>query len=457
MSQKLWGGRFDGATHSEVEAFTNSLKLDERLWQCDLKASLAHVRMLTQVKVLSQSEGDTLEKGLLELEEALTHGQIVFNPKAEDVHSEIERLLTERVGALAGKIHTARSRNDQVATATRMYLREEITNLRRELRLLQTSLVSFAESHLETLLPGTTHLQPAQPVSLAHHLMAYFWMFQRDSERLKECQLRTNCLPLGSGALAGTSFPIDRVMVQQELQFTSICENSLDAVSDRDFVVEFLNAATLIQVHLSRMAEELILWSTPQYGFVELSDATTTGSSMMPQKKNPDVAELIRGRSGRLAGAWVGAVTMLKGLPLSYNRDLQEDKVHLFDGVDTTRSCVRLMNLMLSQITFFPEKMAEAVRGDFSNATDLADYLVTKGMPFRQAHELVGAIVRECLNKQIPLEAMSLDQMRAFSPLIEASVFNALPPLSVLKARTSRGGTSPSAVQFQIQKAKELL
>lgn len=454
---KLWGGRFDKGTHLDVEKFTTSLHTDARLWDADIRGSLAHAKMLAKVGILSSQEGEAIRVGLLSIHEDLSSGKVEYDPTAEDIHSEIERLLTEKIGEIAGKLHTARSRNDQVATATRLYLREENSRLIEDIGKFQRLLIEISEKHLETILPGTTHLQPAQPVSLAHHLMAYFWMLERDKSRLKEVSARVNQLPLGSGALAGTSFPIDRVDVADSLGFATLCENSLDAVSDRDFIVEFLNASALLLGHLSRLAEELVLWSTPQYGYVELSDGVTTGSSMMPQKKNPDVAELIRGRVGRLTGAWVGMMTVLKGLPLSYNRDLQEDKVHLFEGLDTARSCVQLMHLMIEEAQFHPEKMKASLHGDFSNATDLADYLVKKGMPFRQAHEVTGKAVRLCLEKRTTLLDISLADLKKLSDLIGDDIRGVLEPVAVMRARTSRGGTSPTAVSFQIQKAKELL
>lgn len=447
---KLWGGRFEGETDREVERFTESLSLDARLWAADLTASTAHARMLGATGVIPAAEAALLIEGLAGL--ATLEGP----PSAdgEDVHSEIERRLTERLGPVAGKLHTGRSRNDQVTTATRLYLRGHIDELTAEIALLQRWLVDTAGRHAETVLPGTTHLQHAQPVSLAHHLLAYFWMLQRDRDRLADCRRRVNRLPLGSAALAGTSFPLDRNAVARELGFDGLCENSLDAVSDRDFVVEFLAAGALVMTHLSRLAEEIVLWSTPEFAFVELADAVTTGSSIMPQKKNPDVAELIRGRSGRLTGALMGALTMLKGLPLSYNRDLQEDKVHLFQGVDTVQACVRLSRRMLEGAKFRTDRMARAVEGDFSNATDLADYLVRKGLPFRQAHEVVGRIVRTCLENGTALEGLPLTALRAFSPLIDEDLLPLLVPAAVMAARTSAGGTAPSAVREQLASAE---
>lgn len=454
---KLWGGRFEKQTDEAVEAFTTSIGVDARLWEVDIRGSIAHARMLGTIGVLTPEEADAIIAGLQALHEDISAGKITFDPKAEDIHSEIERLLTERIGAVAGKLHTARSRNDQVATDTRLYLRGGIDALREELRHLQQWLVDAAEGHLHTIVPGFTHLQHAQPVSLAHHLMAYFWMFQRDRERLADCRKRVNQLTLGCAALAGTSFPLDRQMVAQELGFEGLCENSLDAVSDRDFVVEFLSCAALVMTHLSRLAEELILWSTPEFGFVELDDSVTTGSSIMPQKKNPDVAELIRGRTGRVVADLTGALVMLKALPLSYNRDLQEDKGFLFDALDTALSSVSLMHLMLSRAQFRTERMRQAVRGDFSNATDLADYLVRKGMPFRQAHEVVGRVVQHCLKQGIALEDLSVEQLRTFSDLFDADAVQVLQPEAVLKARRSRGGTAPEAVREQIMIARNLL
>lgn len=454
---KLWGGRFERETDKAVEAFTASIGVDVRLWDVDIRGSIAHARMLGKVGVLAPEEAESIIAGLQAIHQDIAEGKVIFAPNAEDIHSEIERLLTERIGAIAGKLHTARSRNDQVATDTRLYLREAIDGLCEEIRHLQEWLVHTAEKHLHTLLPGFTHLQHAQPVSLAHHLMAYFWMLQRDRERLTDCRRRVNQLPLGSAALAGTSFPLDREMVAQELGFEGVCENSLDAVSDRDFVVEFLACAALVMTHLSRLAEELILWSTPEFGFVEMDDSITTGSSIMPQKKNPDVAELIRGRVGRVVGDLTGALVMLKALPLSYNRDLQEDKSPLFDALDTVHDSVALMHLMLSRTQWRTERMRQAVHGDFSNATDLADYLVRKGLPFRRAHEVVGRVVHYCLKQGRALESLQVEELRQFSDLFDIDAVQAIQPEAVLQARMTRGGTSPDAVQRQIAHARQLL
>jgi argininosuccinate lyase len=452
--KKLWGGRFEKETNREVEAFTASIGVDARLWRADITGSIAHARMLGKVGVLTSDEVSALVNGLEAVLSDFEKGSVELNPNAEDIHSEIERMLFEKAGPVAGKLHTARSRNDQVATATRLYLRGQVDSLSKEIADLQTWLIEASEKHLETVLPGLTHMQHAQPVSLAHHWMAYFWMLDRDRERLTDSRKRINTMPLGSAALAGTSFPLDREMTAKELGFDGICENSLDAVSDRDFVVEFLSSASLIMTHLSRMAEELCLWSTPEFGFIELDDSVTTGSSIMPQKKNPDVAELIRGRVGRVHGALMGALTMLKALPLSYNRDLQEDKTFLFEGLDTVHACVRMTKLMLETIQIRSEKMVGAVHADQSNATDLADALVRKGVAFRDAHEISGKVVRHCLSRQIGIEDLSLSELKEFDQRVDESVIAALKPLAVLSARKTRGGTGPDAVRDQIKRAR---
>jgi argininosuccinate lyase len=454
---KLWGGRFETETNKEVERFSTSIATDQRLWSVDIQASIAHARGLGEQGIILKSEADQLIAGLQHLHEDLVSGKQTLDPTAEDIHSDIEKKLTAQLGSVAGKLHTARSRNDQVATDTRLYLREEVLALEQELRSLQKYFLDTAGLHTETILPGFTHLQHAQPVSLAHHLLAYFWMLQRDRERIQDSLKRINSLPLGSAALAGTGFNLDRKAVAKDLQFSKVTENSLDAVSDRDFVIEFLSNGSLIMMHLSRISEELILWSTPEFAFVQLGDEVTTGSSIMPQKKNPDVAELIRGRVGRLYGSLMGALTMLKGLPLSYNRDLQEDKVFLFEGLDTVRSSVRLMLIMLEKATWKTENMKAALRGDFSNATDLADDLVKKGLPFREAHEVIGRIVNDCLKANLALEDISLAKLREFSPLFDEKSLEVLPHLAVMKARTSEGGTAPTAVLVQIEKAEAAL
>jgi argininosuccinate lyase len=456
MSAKLWGGRFAESTEKAVDDFGRSLDLDRRLCRADLLGSIAHAEMLGACGILSQQESIQLVDGLHALLEEETAGRLEIDPGAEDIHSAIEQLLFSRLGSVAGKLHTARSRNDQVATACRLYLREEAEKLQTLLACIQNSLVAHSERHTNTLLPGLTHMQHAQPVSLAHHLLAYFWMFQRDRERLRDFLPRLNCLPLGSGALAGTTLPIRRELTAEKLEFSAVCENSLDAVSDRDFVVEFLSFASLTGIHLSRLAEELIVWSTPEFGFLEMADSVTTGSSLMPQKKNPDVAELIRGKTGRLSGALMGSLTLLKALPLSYNRDLQEDKFHLFAGLDTLQSCLQLMNLLLEKVTWKPERMRAACRGDQSNSTDLADYLVRKGVPFRTTHEIAGRAVRLALEKGVGLEDLSLPELQELHPLFAADVFAQLAPEAVMGARNSRGGTGTAAVKQQLAIARAM-
>ena len=392
-----------------------------------------------------------------EIQTELDAGRVPFSPESEDIHSEIELRLHHKIGVVAGKLHTARSRNDQVATDLRLYLRNQIALLDQDLLALQKWILNTAQNHLETLLPGLTHMQHGQPVSLAHHLMAYFWMFNRDRSRLQDCAKRMNVLPLGSAALAGTSFPIDRQMVCKQLQFDSVSENSLDAVSDRDFVVEFLSTASTMMLHFSRWAEEIVLWSMPEFQFVELSDSVTTGSSIMPQKKNPDVSELIRARTGRVNGALIGILTVMKALPLSYQRDLQEDKYHLFEGLDSVRYCARLMLCQMQKAHFRKDRMLQSIVGDASNATDLADYLAKQGLPFREAHEVVGRIVRFCLEQKVFIENLTLAQLKEFSLLFEAEALEVVKPINVVRARTSEGGTAPSAVLVQIQKALNIM
>lgn len=449
---KQWGGRFSKETAQEVEEFTSSLSLDQRLWSVDIQASIAHARMLGKQNIIPQSESEQIIQALRDIHEEFQSGKLSIDFQSEDVHSDVEKKLFQKIGPIAGKLHTARSRNDQVATDLRLFLKKEISFLSEELKKLQKTFFAHAEKNIETILPGVTHLQPAQPVSLAHHLLAYFWMFQRDYDKLTEALKRLDKMPLGSAALAGTSFPIDRHMTAAELNFTfGPTENSLDAVSDRDFVIEFLSIAATIMMHLSRFSEELILWSHPLYSFVELGDEVTTGSSIMPQKKNPDVAELIRGRVGIVYGDLMGALTMLKGLPLSYNRDLQEDKTYLFRSLDTVKACVSAMSLMLSTADWKKEKMKQALSGDFSNATDLADYLVNKNLSFRQAHEVVGKVVQYCLQKKMKLEDITLAELKDMHPAFESDVIQKIQHEAVMWARTSLGGTSPQALEQQLE------
>ncbi|GAB4454178.1 MAG: argininosuccinate lyase [Armatimonadaceae bacterium] len=453
----LWGGRFEGETDALVWQFNQSLGFDRRLWREDITGSIAHAKMLARQGIISHDEGNELVSGLMSLLAELQSGRAALPEDAEDIHSAVEGMLRERIGPVAGKLHTARSRNDQVATDVRLWLKGAIKNLRGELTGLRSRLVTVAEAHQRTVLPGRTHHQHAQPILLSHHLLAYFWMLTRDDERLADVHRRTDSLPLGAGALAGTPFPIDRDFVRQELGFATLCENSLDAVSDRDFAVEFCAAASLLMMHLSRLAEEIVLWSSPEFGFVELADAVTTGSSIMPQKKNPDVAELIRGKTGRVYGDTVTLLTLMKGLVLAYNKDMQEDKEPLFDAYDTVLACVTLMGRLLEGATFKPERMAKAMYGDFSTATDLADALAADGVPFREAHEVIGRLVQECLKTGRVLEDLTIEDLKRHDSRFTERALEAVQPMASAQARKSYGGTSETAVQMQLSKAKGIL
>nr|CAA9272172.1 Argininosuccinate lyase [uncultured Armatimonadetes bacterium] len=453
----LWGGRFEGETDALVWAFNQSLPFDRRLWRQDIRGSIAHARMLARQGIVAPDEGEALVAGLKALSSDLESGAASLPDDAEDIHSAVEGLLRSRIGPVAGKLHTARSRNDQVATDVRLWLKDENTRLREDLARLRALLVNLAEANFDVLLPGRTHHQHAQPIRLAHHLLAYFWMFSRDDGRLADAHRRADALPLGAGALAGTPFPIDREFVREQLGFAALCENSLDAVADRDFAVEFCAAGSLLMLHLSRLAEEIVLWNTPEFGFVELDDAVTTGSSIMPQKKNPDVAELIRGKTGRVYGDLITLLTLMKGLVLAYNKDMQEDKEPLFDTADTVSACVRLMTRLLAGARFRPEKTGAALHGDFSTATDLADALAAAEVPFREAHEIVGRLVRECLENGRILEDLSLEDLRQHDGRFPATALHAITPRASADARRSRGGTGAEAVREQIRRARAAL
>jgi argininosuccinate lyase len=455
---KLWAGRFSQETDAAVHQFNASLSFDSRLWPYDILGSISHVKMLGECGIIPSADAETIAAGLETLGEDLRSGAAVLNPGAEDVHMAVESLLTERLGPVAGKLHTARSRNDQVATDLRLYVREAIDGLREQIGAVQTTLTKLAETHLDTLLPGMTHLQHAQPVRLAHHFLAYFWMLARDDERLEQARARVNVLPLGAGALAGTTFPINRRRVADLLGFDAVISNSLDAVSDRDFALETVSALALVMVHLSRLCEELILWNAPEFGWVEMGDNVTTGSSIMPQKKNPDVAELVRGKAGRVFGDLSALLTLMKGLPLAYNKDMQEDKESVFDALDTAQVCLSVMNTLLHHTAFKTEKMAASLRGDFSTATDLADYLVRQALPFRQAHEVVGKIVGECVRRGIALEDLTEDDLVAASPLFAGADPAALvSPRGSADARSAFGGTGRESVEEQLRLARNNL
>ena len=450
-SHKAWAGRMAEATHPLVEAFTTSYPVDCRLYPYDIAGSIAHCRMLAKQQIIPQRDASRIVAGLGKIRRELERGTFQPRPEDEDIHMAIERRLIELVGPVGGKLHTARSRNDQIALDLRLYVRDAGGAIRRQLRELSLVLGRLARRHAGVVMPGFTHLQPAQPVLFAHHLLAYVEMLARDDARLADCLTRTNVLPLGSGALAGTTFPIDRAFVARQLGFDSVSENSLDAVSDRDFAAELLAALAILGMHLSRLAEEIVLWSTQQFGFIALPDAFATGSSMMPQKKNPDVAELIRGKTGRLYGNLVTLLTTLKALPLAYNRDLQEDKPPLFDSVDTVRAALEILCAMLPRLEIRAERMRAAAGAGFTLATELADYLATKGVPFRDAHGVVGAIVQWAIEANRTLEELTVEELRRFSPAFDRDVKRWLTNEAAIRRRKAPGGTAPANVERRLQ------
>jgi len=454
---KPWAGRFTQSTDPTAERFTGSLAFDRRLWPWDITGSVAWAKALGRAGLLTASERDTIVRGLDAVREELATGTFPFRPELEDIHTNVERRLHDLVGDVAGKLHTGRSRNDQIALDERLYLKDVAARVAEGLRRVQEALVARAAETVEAPLPGYTHLQRAQPVVLAHHLLAYVFMLQRDRERFRDARARADVLPLGAAALAGTAFPIDREALAQDLGFAAVSPNSLDAVSDRDYVLEFLAAGALAGMHFSRLAADLTLWATAEFGFVEFSDAFATGSSIMPQKKNPDVAELIRGKSGRLYGNLVAVLTTMKGLPLAYNSDMQEDKEPFFDSVDTLEAIVGVLPPLLAALTFRTDRMRRAAGEHFSTATDLADYLVRKGLPFRQAHEVVGRLVRYALDEGKTLEDLTLPEFRRFSPLIDDDVKDAITVEASLRARAVTGGTAPAAVRRTLALARTLI
>ena len=454
MSEKLWGGRFSTGTDSLVEEFSASIAVDRRLYAQDILGSMAHARMLGRVGVLTPEEAATIVSGLGEVRSEIEAGRMAFRPALEDIHMHIESRLTELVGEVGKKLHTARSRNDQVATDLRLYAREALDDLRGAVGRLQEVFIDLAEREADTVMPGFTHMQVAQPVSFGHHCLAYVEMLHRDSQRLADARTRVNVLPLGAAALAGTTFPIDRWDVARQLGFAAIAENSLDAVSDRDFVMEILADLAILAVHLSRLAEELILWMSPPFAFIDLPDSFCTGSSIMPQKKNPDVAELVRGKSGRVIGDLVALLVLMKGQPLAYNRDNQEDKEGFFDALDSVRASVEILARMLPGLTVQREAMRAQAEKGFATATDLADYLVRKGMPFRDAHAVVGRAVRLAQERAMALEAMPLADLQALSPLISEDVYAVLTLEGSLNARRHPGGTAPETVRAAATRAR---
>ncbi|CAK1249488.1 Argininosuccinate lyase (ArgH) [Fructobacillus tropaeoli] len=457
MSDKLWGGRFTGKAAEWVDEFGASIGFDYRLAEEDLEGSLAHVKMLGQQGIISVEEAEQISAGLHDIQADLAAGKVEFSVANEDIHLNIESLLTKKIGPVAGKLHTGRSRNDQVATDFHLWVKHRLPAVKEAITELQQTLLDLAEKHADVVMPGYTHMQHAQPISYGHYLLAYFEMFQRDFERFEFNEKHTNMLPLGAAALAGTTFPIDRRLVADELGFDAIYHNSLDAVSDRDFALEFLSNASILMVHLSRMAEELILWGTYEFNYIELSDNFSTGSSIMPQKKNADFAELVRGKTGHVFGSLMGLLTVMKGLPLAYNKDMQEDKAATFEVMDTILASVKVFTGMLSTMTVHADRMEAATKDDFSNATELADYLATKGVPFRQAHAVVGELVLKGIQTGQTLNEMSLADLQAADNHIEEDVYEELTSKAAVNRRTSLGGTAVANVLKEISRGQELL
>ena len=454
---KLWGGRFEGTVEEWVEQFGASISFDHQLAKFDLMGSLAHVQMLGQTGILSLEEAEQIQDGLKALLRDLEAGELHFDIANEDIHMNMEVLLTEKIGPLAGKLHTARSRNDQVATDMHLYLKEQLGYVLDKLANLNSVLLDLAEKHVETIMPGYTHLQHAQPISFAHHLMAYYNMFQRDSQRFAFNLKHTDLSPLGAAALAGTTFPIDRQLSSDLLGFQKPYTNSLDAVSDRDFILEFLSNASILMMHMSRFCEEIINWCSFEYQYISLSDSFSTGSSIMPQKKNPDMAELIRGKTGRVYGHLLGLLTVMKSLPLAYNKDLQEDKEGMFDTVETILNSLDVLAGMLSSMQVNKVKMQQSTESDFSNATELADYLAEKGLPFREAHEIVGKLVLDSIKHGKNIQDWDLEELQVYHPLIEEDIYIYLRPETAVQRRNSLGGTGFEQVKFQIEQAKKEL
>ena len=457
MSEKLWGGRFEKSTDEMINEFQASINFDKRMYREDIQGSMAHAKMLAAQKIISDEDAQKICAGLEKILKQIDAGEFNFSVALEDIHMNIEKALTDSIGAAGGRLHTARSRNDQVALDTHLYMRRQVRKVQKLILELQTELVKAAEKNRDVIFPGYTHLQRAQPILFAHHLLAYFSMLQRDFARFEGVYTRADIMPLGAGALAGTTFNIDREFVAEELNFAEIYSNSLDAVSDRDYLIEFLSAASILMVHLSRFSEEIILWCSREFSFIELDDAHCTGSSMMPQKKNPDVPELIRGKSGRVIGHLMALLTTVKALPLAYNKDLQEDKEGVFDALDTVKFSLAVSAQIVAGMKIRKENMRRAVEEDFSNATDLADYLVKKNLPFRQAHEVSGKIVHYCIERGVYLKDLTLDEFKKFSPLFDADIHDAIKPETCVATRNSYGGTSYRQVEVQIESARAWL
>ncbi len=451
---KLWGGRFSKATDTMVDDFNSSIRFDARMYAQDIEGSMAHAEMLGRQGIIPEADAQLIIKTLAEIKTDIDNNKIEFEIDAEDIHMNIETILISRIGDVGKRLHTGRSRNDQVALDIRMYLRSEIDEISAYLEELKSTILDMAEKNLDTIMPGYTHLQKAQPITFAHHLMAYYEMLRRDTERLADCRKRLNIMPLGSGALAGTTYPLDRDFVAKKLGFDGVTQNSLDGVSDRDFVLELGFDLSTVMVHLSRFSEEIILWSSHEFSFIELDDAYSTGSSIMPQKKNPDVAELVRGKSGRVFGSLMGLLTMMKGLPLAYNKDMQEDKEQIFDAIDTVKMCVPVFTKMLATMRVKSDNMLRGAKGGFTNATDVADYLVKHGLPFRDAHSVVGKMVAYCIEKDTVIDALSMEEFKEFSPLICDDIYDAISLETCVNQRHLTGGPARETVKSLIDSYK---
>ncbi|MDD6539497.1 MAG: argininosuccinate lyase [Firmicutes bacterium] len=451
---KMWKGRFTKSATQSANEFNASIQFDQRFYAQDIQGSTAHARMLAKQGILTADEAEAITSTLAAIKEDIEDGKIEFNIENEDIHMNIEAVLTERIGDTGKKLHTARSRNDQVAVDFRLYMRQEIDLIIALVEKLKEALYKIAEGNQETIMPGYTHLQRAQPVTLAHYMLAYYQMFSRDVSRLADCRKRLNQLPLGSGALAGTTYNTDRDFLAKELDFDGICPNSIDAVSDRDFALEFLSDASILMMHLSRFCEELIIWNSTEFGFIDMDDAFSTGSSIMPQKKNPDMAELIRGKTGRVYGDMITLFTLMKSLPLAYNKDMQEDKPPVFDAVDTLKASIGIFTEMISTITFNKDTMRAAVKNGFMNATDAADYLVRKGIPFRDCHEIIGRIVLHCVNNNTAIEDIPLETLREFSDKFDEDIYENITAEACVNAKKSKGSTSFASVREQLETIK---
>jgi len=454
---KLWGGRFEKNTDKSVDDFNSSIRFNCRMYKQDILGSIAHAKMLGKCKIISEEDSILIQNTLREILKDIEEGKVQFEIDAEDIHMNVEKILISRIGDVGKKLHTGRSRNDQVALDIRMYLRDEVVEIRKLLVNLERTLIEIAKNNIDTILPGYTHLQRAQPITFAHHMMAYFQIFKRDIERLNDCYKRINVMPLGSGALASTTYPLDRYMVAKELGFDSITENSLDAVSDRDFVIELSACLSILMMHLSRFSEEIILWASHEFGFIELDDAYSTGSSIMPQKKNPDVAELVRGKTGRVYGDLMALLSVMKSLPLAYNKDMQEDKEAIFDAVDTVKMCLPVFTKMIETMKIKKENMLRAAQGGFTNATDMADYLVKKGIPFRNAHEIIGKMVLYCIENNKAIEELDMSEFKSFSELIEEDVYEEISLSKCVSGRNLPGGPAKESVMASIENGLKFL